>query len=61
MARMINFHEVAVGSEFLLNGIKYVRIPDERINCCQVMNAADINNRNTKIQVVPITQVEVND
>ena len=61
MARIINFHDVAVGSEFSMNGKKYVRIPDERINCCTVMNAAESDNRATKIQVVPITQVEVND
>lgn len=61
MAKVINFHEVAVGSEFILNGTKYVRIPDERISCCQVMNAAESANRAVKIQVVPITQVETND
>lgn len=61
MAKVINFHEVAVGNEFVLNGKKYVRIPDERISCCQVMNAAEFDNRSVKIQVVPVTQVEVND
>ena len=61
MAKIINFHEVAVGNEFVLNGKKYVRIPDERINCCTVMNAAELDNRSVKIQVVPVTQVEVND
>jgi len=61
MAKITNFHEVAVGSEFVLNGKKYVRIPDERISCCQVMNAAEADNRAVKIQVVPVTQVEVND
>ena len=61
MAKIINFHEVAVGNEFMLNGKKYVRIPDERISCCQVMNAAEVDNRAVKIQVIPVTQVEIND
>lgn len=61
MARIVNFHEVAVGTEFTLNGVKYVRIPDERISCCQVMNAAESANRTVKTQIVPITQVEIND
>ena len=61
MAKIINFHEVVVGNEFMMNGKKYVRIPDERISCCQVMNAAEADNRSVKIQVIPITQVEIND
>ena len=61
MAKITNFHEIAVGTEFVLNGKKYVRIADERISCCQVMNAAEADNRSVKIQVVPITQVEIND
>lgn len=61
MSKIINFHDVKVDQEFILNGKKYIRIPEERISCCQSLNAAEFENRNTKIQVVPITQVEVND
>lgn len=61
MARIINFHDIAVGSEFMLNGKKYVRIADERVSCCQVKNAAEADNASVKIQVIPVTQVEVND
>lgn len=55
------FVDLAVGDKFTLNGIEYTRITDERISCCHVNNAAQINDPNTKIQVVPITEVEVND
>jgi len=55
------FVDVQVGEKFTLNGIEYVKIPDERINCCKVNNASQTNDVGTKIQVIPITEVEVND
>lgn len=55
------FIDVQIGQKFTLNGIEYVKIPDERVSCCHVNNASQVNDTNTKIQVIPITEVEIND
>jgi hypothetical protein len=55
------FIDVQIGDKFTLNGIEYIKIPDERISCCHVNNASQANDTNTKIQVIPITEVEIND
>lgn len=55
------FMDITVGDRFVLNGIEYTKIPDERISCCHVNNACQINDQNTKIQVTPLTEVEIND
>lgn len=55
------FMDITIGDKFVLNGIEYTKIPDERISCCHVNNASQTNDPNTKIQVAPITEIEVND
>ena len=55
------FIDVAVGDKFVHNGIEYTKIPDERISCCHVNNAQQVNDPSTKVQIVPITEVTVND
>ena len=54
------FIDLSVGQKFTLNGLEYEKIPDERISCCRVNNAQQINNGD-KIQVIPIEEVSVND
>lgn len=46
------------GDKFLYNQQEYVRIPDERVSCCKVFNAQCVAT-GEKIQIVPITEVEV--
>jgi len=53
--------DLAVGDKFTTGGIEYEKIPDERISCCRVNNAKQVTDPNTKIQITPITEVEVND
>jgi hypothetical protein len=55
------FKDVTVGDKFLYNGIEYVRITDERVSCCHVKNAASVQDPNQKIQVQPLSEVEIND
>jgi hypothetical protein len=55
------FMDLAVGDKFTTGGIEYEKIPDERISCCRVNNAKQVTDPNTKIQITPITEVEVND
>jgi hypothetical protein len=44
-----------------MNGIQYKKIPDIKISCCRSINATAVDNPNNKIQVQPLTEVEVND
>jgi hypothetical protein len=41
-----------------MNSIEYIKIPEERVSCCSVLNAVQADNRSTKVQVAPITEVE---
>ena len=55
MTKMV---DLKVGDKFMLNGQEHIRIADERISCCKVFNAQVIAT-GEKIQVVPITEVEI--
>ena len=50
--------DLSVGEKFCYQGINYEKIPDERISCCKVNNARQIDLPSTKIQVVPIAEVD---
>lgn len=52
------FMDLAVGEQFSYQGINYEKIPDERISCCKVNNAKQLNHPATKIQVVPIAEID---
>jgi hypothetical protein len=52
----MKFHELKVGDKFTIDNITYVRITDERISCCKVLNAQKLDN-NEKVQIVPISEV----
>ena len=52
------FVDIQVGDSFKHEGIVYKKIPDERISCCRVNNAQQINDPATKVQIVPIAEVE---
>jgi len=52
------FMDLSIGDKFKLNGINYVKTQEERISCCQVINASQEDLPSTRIQVTPITEVE---
>ena len=56
---MSRFVDLQVGTKFVHEGSEYVKIKDERINCCKVLNAASAKDPTKKIMVVPITEVEL--
>lgn len=56
---MPRFVDISVGTKFMHEGSEYVKIKDERINCCKVLNASLVSDKNKKIMVVPITEVEL--
>lgn len=56
--------DLAVGLRFKasLNGgpiTEYIKIQDERISCCSVLNARSTENNGQKVQFLPLTEVEV--
>ena len=53
------FKDVAVGEQFTLNGILYVRITEKRISCCKRLNAKAVNNPKQQIMVKPLDTVSV--
>jgi hypothetical protein len=55
---MTRMADLKNGDKFLYNQQEYLRIPDERLSCCKVFNAQSVAT-GEKIQVVPITEVEV--
>ena len=57
--KMPRFVDLAIGTKFTFEGNEYVKIKDERINCCNVNNAALTSDANQKRMIVPVTDVEV--
>tara|TARA_R110000868_G_scaffold34051_4_gene123162 strand:- start:871 stop:1071 length:201 start_codon:yes stop_codon:yes gene_type:complete len=61
---MPQFHQIPVGSKFKRDGGEndssvYIKIQDERINCCKVNNAALAADLNQKTMIKPINDVLV--
>jgi len=53
------FADIPVGTRFKTDNKEYVKIQDERLSCCKVLNAALISDSTKKTFIVPITEVEV--
>ena len=54
---MPRFVDIPVGSKFKRDGGEndtntYIKIPDERINCCKVNNAALASDMNQKLMMI---------
>lgn len=58
---MIQFKDLALDAKFTMNGIQYKKIPEIKISCCRSINASAIDNADNKIQVKPLTEVEIDD
>lgn len=56
---MPRFVDIPVGTKFTFESNTYVKIKDERINCCKVNNAALASDVNQKRMIVPVTDVQV--
>lgn len=50
--------DVQPGVKFKYNDIEHVRISDERVSCCVVYNAKKVDT-GEKVQIAPITEVEL--
>jgi len=56
---MPRFVDIPVGTKFTFENNEYVKIPDNRVSCCKVLNAHLVANPNQKVMIVPISDVEV--
>lgn len=54
------FAEIAVGSQFFVNGIEYVKTETVRVSCCQSINAHVVNDNNARVYFQDSTTVSVN-
>jgi hypothetical protein len=52
------FRALAVGDKFIYKDIIYIKIPEERISCCKVFNAQNIDNKE-KTMIKPLDKVEL--
>jgi hypothetical protein len=60
---MARFMDLAVGLKFTasLNGgpiTEYIKIQEERISCCSVLNAQATASNGQKVQFLPLAEVE---
>lgn len=53
------FKDLELNEQFNHNGIAFVRVPDERISCCKVLNAENTSTKE-KIMILPLEEVETN-
>ncbi len=54
------FAEIAVGSQFVVNGLEYVKTETVRVSCCQSINAHVVNEPNARVFFQDSTTVSVN-
>ena len=57
----VQFKDLKVNDVFTLDGVEYKRTTDQKISCCKVLNAVNTANAEQKIQVKPLTTVQIND
>jgi len=53
------FKDLELNEQFVHNGVSFIRIPDQRISCCKVLNAENTSTKE-KIMILPLEEVEVN-
>lgn len=57
----VAFSEIKEGETFTYGSEQWVRIKDERVSCCRILNAAKVENPAVKTQIGPAVQVQIND
>jgi hypothetical protein len=61
--KVINFMDLGDGTHFRVKQaddsyIEYVKIPEQRVSCCQVFNAVLAADQSQKHQIMPLTPTE---
>ena len=57
--KIVKFKDVSVDTEFRFNNTDYIKIPEERISCCQANTAVEKHNPNAQAMLLPLVEVEV--
>jgi len=53
------FSTIENGTKFIHNGIKYIKVPENRVSCCSFTNSVQSNDASKKIGITPVTEVEI--
>lgn len=61
---MVKFMDLNIGQKFKtsVNGgpvSEYIKVPEERMSCCFVLNAALVADTQQRVQITPLTEVEL--
>jgi hypothetical protein len=57
--KAVLFKTLSVGQVFTYNGKQYTRVTDQKVSCCKTLNAAEVDNPDTKIMIKPLVSVEI--
>lgn len=53
------FKDLELNETFTYNGVSFVRIADERISCCKVLNSQNTETKE-KVMILPLENIETN-
>jgi hypothetical protein len=59
--KMVQFKDVAENTQFVMDSVEYKKIAEKKVSCCRSINAVSSTDEKKKIQVTPLTEVQVND
>jgi hypothetical protein len=59
--KTIQFKDVQQDQLFVWNGVEYKKTAEKRISCCRSINAVKSDDPKVRVQVTPITEVQVKD
>lgn len=54
----MHFHELAINDKFIFNDVRYIKIPEERANCCKVRANCKNIDTEQKTALKPLDKVE---
>jgi hypothetical protein len=54
------FHELAIGDRFTVNGVEYIKTEEVRVSCCRSINCYASSDANQKGHFPGNTEVTIN-
>jgi hypothetical protein len=57
--KAVLFKTLSVGQVFTYDNKQYIRVADQKVSCCKILNAAETNNPDTKIMIKPLVTVQI--
>lgn len=59
--KIVQFKDVKEDEVFVWNGTEYKKTAEKRVSCCKAINCVMVENSKVRLQVTPLTEVQVND